>query len=93
MKVLLILVLFTVNTQIFSNSNVATKDDIKMLINYMDKRFEDTNKRFEMMQHNMDKRFEDMMTMFISCFGILAGVFVSMGFLFVKLNSINFYQI
>lgn len=46
-------------------SQVATKDDIKMLITYMDKRFDDvnkrfddSNKRFESIQHNMDKRFE-----------------------------------
>ena len=85
-KVLLILFLFTVNTQIFSNSNVATKDDIKMLINYTDKRFEDMNKRFE----DMNKRFEDMITMFISCFSIFAGIYIAgVGFLFIKLTSIQ----
>ena len=71
MKVLFILLLFTLNTQIFSNSNLATKDDIKMLIEQMKEEHkimreehktmrEDSNKRFEMMQHQMDKRFEDM---------------------------------
>ena len=56
----------------------------------MDKRFEDVNKRFEMMQHNMNKRFEDMITMFISCFSIFAGIYIaSVGFLFVKLTSIQ----
>ena len=34
----------------------ATKEDIKMLMQMMDKRFEDINKRFEA----VDKRFEDM---------------------------------
>jgi hypothetical protein len=39
-----------------SYSNIATKDDIKMLLEFMNKRFEDVNKRFE----DMNKRFEDM---------------------------------
>ena len=67
MKNLFILLFFISSTHIFSNSNLATKDDIKMLkddikmlINQMDKRFEDTNKRLDVMQHNIDKRFEDM---------------------------------
>ena len=37
-------------------NNVATKDDIKMVIEMMDKRFEAVDKRFEA----VDKRFEDM---------------------------------
>ena len=94
MKVIFVLFLLTLNTNVFSNSNLATKDDIKMLIEQMKEEHrtmrEDTNKRFEMMQHNMDKRFEDMMTMFISCFGILATVYIaSIGFLFGRLASIQ----
>ncbi len=34
---------------------LATKDDIKLLIDLMDKRFEDINRRFE----DVNKRFED----------------------------------
>ena len=69
--ILFFIVLFT-SSSVFAAP--ATKDDIKMLIQQMDKRFEDVNrrfedmnsrfedmnKRFEMMQHQMDKRFEDM---------------------------------
>ena len=46
-------------------SNVATKDDIKMILELMekrfeamDKRFEAMDKRFESLQREMDKRFE-----------------------------------
>ena len=35
MRVILVLFLLTLNTHIFSNSNLATKDDIKMLIEQM----------------------------------------------------------
>ena len=44
--------------------NVATKDDIKLLIEMFNKRFEDLqrymDRRFEDMQKYTDKRFEDM---------------------------------
>ena len=50
------------NIFLLSSEAVATKNDIKMLIQYMDKRFESAqhnmDKRFDLMQHNMDKRFE-----------------------------------
>ncbi|TFG04512.1 MAG: hypothetical protein EU536_04490 [Promethearchaeota archaeon] len=39
---------------------VTTKDDLKMLIEAMDKRFEAMDKRFEVMQEHIDKRFEAM---------------------------------
>ncbi|MHA1584437.1 MAG: hypothetical protein ACTSWL_04225 [Promethearchaeota archaeon] len=39
---------------------VATREDIKDLIQEMDKRFEVVDKRFEAMQKQMDKRFEAM---------------------------------
>ncbi|MDX1961333.1 MAG: hypothetical protein SFU98_22380 [Leptospiraceae bacterium] len=46
------------------SENQITKDDLKTLISYMDKRFEDMyrimDKRFEDMHRMMDKRFEDM---------------------------------
>ncbi len=38
--------------------NAATKEDIKMLMQMMDKRFEAVNKRFEELLHYVDKRFE-----------------------------------
>jgi len=39
---------------------VATKDDIKQVIEEFDKRFESMDKRFETMQTHMDRRFETM---------------------------------
>lgn len=36
--------------------NVATKDDIKLLIELIYKRFEDVNKRFEDLRYYVDKR-------------------------------------
>jgi len=39
-------------------SEVATKEDIKMLIQMMDKRFEAVDKRFEALQREMNARFE-----------------------------------
>ena len=71
MKNLLILLLFISSTHIFSNSNVATKDDIKILIEQMreehkimreetNRRFEDTNKRLDIMQQNTNKRLDIM---------------------------------
>jgi hypothetical protein len=39
---------------------VATKEDIKDLIEIMDKRFESMDKRFESVQEQLDKRFESM---------------------------------
>ncbi|MHA1362825.1 MAG: hypothetical protein ACTSP1_09935 [Candidatus Freyarchaeota archaeon] len=45
---------------LFSGKAVATKDDIKLLMEHTDKRFEDMNKRFEELIHHTDKRFEDM---------------------------------
>ncbi len=41
-------------SNVFANNEPATKDDIKLLIGQMDKRFEQMDKRFE----QMDKRFE-----------------------------------
>ena len=58
MKYILVFIVILTSSNIFAAP--ATKDDIKMLIQQMDKRFEDVDKRFEMMQHQMDKRFEDM---------------------------------
>ncbi|MHA1262885.1 MAG: hypothetical protein ACTSSA_12475 [Candidatus Freyarchaeota archaeon] len=44
----------------FSGKEVATKEDIKLLVELINKRFEDMNKRFEELIHFTDKRFEDM---------------------------------
>ena len=41
-------------SNVFANNEPATKDDIKLLIGQMDKRFEQMDKRFE----QIDKRFE-----------------------------------
>ncbi len=41
--------------------DVATKEDIKMLIEMIDKRFEAMDKRFEEQLHYMDKRFEELL--------------------------------
>jgi len=38
----------------------ATKEDVKMLIDFMEKRFEAIDKRFEDLKSYSDKRFEDM---------------------------------
>ncbi|MEM3571006.1 MAG: hypothetical protein QW589_03645 [Candidatus Bathyarchaeia archaeon] len=38
----------------------ATKEDIKMLLEFMEKRFEDINKRFEDLRNYSDKRFEEL---------------------------------
>ena len=43
--------------------NVATKDDIKLVIEFMNRRFEDINRRFEDVNkrfEDINKRFEDM---------------------------------
>jgi prefoldin subunit 5 len=54
MKKIVIMLLFTFLSLFAKGSDVATKDDIKMLIHTMDKRFEQVDKRFE----QVDKRFE-----------------------------------
>ena len=54
MKYLLFFIVLFTSSNIFAAP--ATKDDIKMLIQQMDKRFEAVDKRFEA----VDKRFEDM---------------------------------
>jgi TolA-binding protein len=62
-KILLAIISFTL--YLYATPQNATKDDIKMLIHQMDKRFEQVDKRFEqvdkrleLMQQQMDKRFE-----------------------------------
>jgi len=55
MKKIMLMFLFVIS--MFATEvpqNVATKDDIKMLLEQMDKRFEQIDKRFE----QVDKRFE-----------------------------------
>ena len=58
MKYILVFILLLTNSSIFAAP--ATKDDIKMLIQQMDKRFEDVNRRFE----DVNSRFEDMNSRF-----------------------------
>ena len=71
------------------NANPATKDDIKMLIHQMDKRFEQIDKRFEAMQSQMDQRFEVMQSHMDVRFDtitnimmvMLAGIFTMIGYM------------
>ena len=61
MKYILIFILILTSSNIFAAP--ATKDDIKMLIQQMDKRFEDVDKRFEDVNRrfeDVNRRFEDM---------------------------------
>jgi len=53
MKTILLSIFITLT--LFASPQPATKDDIKMLIHQMDKRFEQVDKRFE----QVDKRFEE----------------------------------
>jgi hypothetical protein len=48
-----------------SYHNIATKDDIKMLLEFMNKRFEDVNKRFEELREDMNKRFDFLLKVII----------------------------
>ena len=95
MKNLFILLFFISSTVLFSNSNVATKEDIKMLIEQMREEHrimreehkvmrEETNRRLDMMQQNMDKRFDDTRTMYLFSFGIVAA---ALGGLFLEIRS------
>jgi len=62
MKKIVMLMMIIISFSFAKGSDVATKDDLKEMkneiIGYIDKRFEQIDKRFDMMQHNMDKRFE-----------------------------------
>ena len=65
MKKIIVILLFTFLSLFAKGSDIATKDDIKMLIHTIDKRFEQIDKRLEqidkrleLMQKEMDKRFE-----------------------------------
>lgn len=51
MKKIVIILLFTFLSLFAKGSDVATKDDIKMLIHAMDKRFEQVDKRLDFMQN------------------------------------------
>nr|MDO8091797.1 hypothetical protein [Candidatus Sigynarchaeota archaeon] len=58
---------------LFSGKAVATKDDIKLLMEHTDKRFEDMNKRFE----DMNKRFEELarlIRLYFAIFGVAVTV-------------------
>ena len=60
MKNLLILLLFISSTHIFSNSNVATKDDIKMLIEQMREEHKIMREEHRIMREETNRRFEDL---------------------------------
>ena len=66
----------------------ASKDDIRLLIEQMDKRFEAVDKRFEavdkrfdIMQANMDKRFEAVDKRFETVFNLM---YILMGLVFAS---------
>ena len=56
MKIFISLIFITIS--LYATTENATKDDIKMLIHQMDKRFEQVDKRLELMQQQMNKRAE-----------------------------------
>lgn len=58
MKQIVTILLLTLGLLHAAPTDVATKDDIRQLIEHMDKRFEQVDKRFEQMQLQMDRRFE-----------------------------------
>jgi chaperonin cofactor prefoldin len=47
-------IIIALGFSLYANENLATKDDIKLIIEQMDKRFEQVDKRFE----QIDRRFE-----------------------------------
>jgi hypothetical protein len=64
---------------------LATKEDIKMLIQMIDKRFEAVDKRFEDLYKHMDKRFEDMNKKFTMMF-----TFMNIGFALIVMLTVLF---
>ncbi len=66
--------LFILTLGVFLYSEPATKDDIKLLIEQMDK-------KFTAIQHNMDKRFEQVDKRFETVFNIL---YILMGLVFAS---------
>ena len=97
MKKIVLLCLFLLSFAYAKGSDAATKDDIRVLSEQMDKRFEQMqhhmDKRFEDMQHYMNKRFEDMndkfnmlLTVMLFGFGIVISV---VGFYIKKIYHIE----
>ena len=100
MKYIPVFILLLTSSNIFAAP--ATKDDIKMLIQQTDKRFEDmhkyTDKRFEDMNkrfEDMNKRFEDMQKYMNKRFEFLTNILIFgfgilgsiMGFLYHRQSS------
>jgi len=56
---------------------VATREDIKEIIDIMNKRFEEVNKHFESMQKQMDKRFESMQKQMDKRFNTLEHILIN----------------
>lgn len=54
-------------SNVFANNEPATKDDIKLLIGQMDKRFEQIDKRFE----QVDKRLDFMQSLIYALMGLV----------------------
>jgi len=62
-------------------STVVTREDLRLAIESMDKRFEAVGKRFEDLQKYMDKRFEDMFRMLRIMFITISLLIAIFGFL------------
>ncbi len=73
--------LFMFILSIFTYGEPASKDDIKLIIEQMDKRFEQVDKRFEIMQSNMDRRFEQVDKRFETVFDL---IYILMGLVFAS---------
>ena len=69
MRVVFIFIFFSI-TLLASPQN-ATKDDIKILVHQIDKRFEQVDKRFE----QVDKRFEEMHQLSMTIIYIIVALF------------------
>lgn len=69
MKKLLLTILFIFTTNLFANENLATKDDIKIILEQMDKRFEQIDRRFE----QTDKRIDFMQNILYLVLGASIG--------------------
>ena len=67
------------------NDKLATKEDIKRVLEMMDKRFEAVDKRFEDISRYMDKRFEDINKRFNMMF-----TFMNIGFGILVLLTVLF---
>ena len=80
MRIFLIL-LVLMQSFLFADNSAQILNEIKQLRIDMNKRFEQVDKRFELMQNNMDKRFEQVDKRFDTVFNIL---YILMGLVFAS---------